>query len=82
MIAPPGWSEPHQTPEFDEWTIIISGRKSIEVNGETLVLSSGESILISKGARIKYSNPFDAPCEYWSVCLPAFSVEKVNREEV
>ncbi|MGF7231045.1 NUDIX domain-containing protein [Arachidicoccus sp.] len=81
MIAPPNWTEPHQVPGFDEWTLIVSGKKSIEIDDETVTLQVGQSILIEKGARIKYSNPFAESCEYWSVCLPAFSVDKVNREE-
>lgn len=80
MVAPAGWSEPHQWPEFDEWTLIVSGKKHIEIDGEGVTLEKGQSIWIAKGARIKYSNPFDQPCEYWSVCLPAFSIDLVNRE--
>ncbi len=80
MIAPAGWSEPHQTPEFDEFTYIISGKKQFEIDGETVVLEKGQSIMIEKGARIRYSNPFPDECEYLSVCLPAFSVESVHRE--
>lgn len=81
MVAPPGWSEPHQTPEFDEWTLVSRGKKSIEIDGEQVVLMAGQSVLIKKGARIKYSNPFSEECEYWSVCMPAFSIDKVNREQ-
>ena len=81
MVAPPGWSEPHQTPEFDEFTLIIKGKKQFEIDGEILVLETGQSILIEKGARIRYSNPFDADCEYIAICLPAFSMDLVNREE-
>lgn len=81
MVAPPGWSEPHQTPEFDEFTLIIKGKKQFEIDGETLVLEAGQSILIEKGSRIRYSNPFDAECEYIAICLPAFSMELVHREE-
>lgn len=81
MVAPAGWGEPHQNPDFDEWTLVSSGRKCIEVDGETIVLEAGQSILVKKGARVKYSNPFDSPCEYWSVCLPAFSIDSVHREE-
>ena len=81
MVAPPNWSEPHQTPEFDEFTYIIKGKKQFEIDGETLVLEAGQSILIEKGARIRYSNPFENPCEYLAICLPAFSMELVNREE-
>ena len=80
MIAPPGWSEPFQTPEFDEFTYIIKGRKQFEIDGETVVLVAGESIRISKGARVRYSNPFAEPCEYIAICLPAFSMDLVNRE--
>lgn len=80
MIAPPGWSEPHQTPQFDEYTLIFSGKKQIEIDGETITLEAGQSILIKKGARVRYSNPFDAPCQYVAICLPAFSMELVNRE--
>ena len=81
MIAPPGWSEPFQTPEFDEFTYIIKGKKHFEIDGETLVLEAGQSILIEKGARIRYSNPYENPCEYLAICLPAFSMDLVNREE-
>jgi putative monooxygenase len=81
MIAPPGWSEPHQTPEFDEFTIIIRGRKQFEIDDEIIVLKAGESILIEKGARIRYSNPFAEECEYLAICLPAFSMNLVNREQ-
>lgn len=80
MIAPPGWSEPHQNPEFDEFTLMVRGKKQIEIDGEILVVSAGESILIRKGARIRYANPFDTEAEYWSLCLPAFSPDTVNRE--
>ena len=81
MIAPSGWSEPHQTPEFDEYIMMVRGRKQIEINGETVTLNVGESLLVRKGARVRYSNPFDVEAEYWSVCMPAFSPDLVNRDE-
>ena len=80
MIAPPHWSEPHQTPEFDEFTIIMRGKKQFEIDEETVVLEAGQSILIQKDARIRYSNPFEEECEYLAICLPAFSMDMVNRE--
>ncbi len=72
MVAPPGWSEPFQNPEFDEYTLVSRGKKLFEVDGEKITVSAGQSILIKKGSRVRYSNPFEEPCEYWSVCLPAF----------
>ncbi len=81
MIAPPDWSEPFQTPEFDEYTYIIRGKKQFIIDGETVVLESGQSIKIEKGTRIQYSNPFDEECEYIAICKPAFSMEIVHRED-
>jgi len=80
MVAPPGWSEPFQTPEFDEYTYIIRGKKQFVIEGDTVILKAGQSIKIEKNTRIQYSNPFDAECEYLAVCLPAFSMDLVNRE--
>lgn len=80
MVAPPHWGEPFQTPDFDEYTLVSRGKKMIEVDGVELVVLAGQSILIKKGSRVRYSNPFDEECEYWSVCLPAFSIEDVHRE--
>ena len=81
MIAPPGWSEPFQTPEFDEYTYIIRGKKQITIDTEIVELKVGESIKIKKGVRVKYANPFDEECEYIAICTPAFSIGLVHREE-
>lgn len=81
MIAPSGWSEPFQTPNFDEYTYIIKGKKQFIVDNETIVLEAGQSIKIHKNTRVQYSNPFDESCEYIAVCTPAFSIDLVNRED-
>lgn len=80
MIAPPGWSEPFQTPEFDEYTYIIKGKKQFIIDGETVILEAGQSIKIEKNTRIQYSNPFAEACEYLAICVPAFSMDLVHRE--
>ena len=53
MLAPPGWSEPHQNPEFDEYLLMVRGRKQIEIEGETVTLKVSESLLVLKGARVR-----------------------------
>ena len=80
MIAPPFWSEPFQTPEFDEYTYIIKGQKQFNIGGEIVILQAGESIRINKGTRVQYANPFEEAVEYLSVCFPAFSPDLVYRE--
>ena len=82
MIAPPGWSEPFQTPEFDEFTFVIRGKKQFIIEDEMIVLDAGQSIKIEKNTRVQYSNPFTEPCEYLAICIPAFSMDSVNREEL
>jgi len=79
MIAPPQWSEIPQTPDFDEYTIVVKGKKQILVEGKTIILTAGNSIKISKGTTVQYSNPFDEPCEYIAICRPAFSIERAGR---
>lgn len=81
MKAPAGWSEPFQTPEFDEFTFIIKGKKQFIIENETVVLEAGQSIKIQKNTRVQYSNPFKETCEYIAICTPAFSIEKVHRED-
>ncbi|WMI64373.1 cupin domain-containing protein [Aestuariibaculum sp. YM273] len=81
MKAPEGWSEPFQTPEFDEYTFIISGRKQFIIEDETVVLEAGQSIKIERNTRVQYSNPFTEVCEYIAICTPAFSMDLVHRED-
>lgn len=81
MKAPAGWSEPFQTPEFDEYTFIISGRKQFIIDGETVILEAGQSIKIERNTRVQYSNPFTEVCEYIAICTPAFSMDLVHRED-
>lgn len=80
MIAPAGWNEPFQVPEFDECTFVIRGRKMIEIDDEKIIINAGESILIRKGTKVRYSNPFNESVKYISICIPAFSIERVHRE--
>lgn len=82
MKAPSGWSEPAQIPEFDEITIMIAGKMKILINDdEEIIVEAGQSFMSKKGVKVQYSNPFDETNEYWSICIPAFSPETVNRVE-
>jgi mannose-6-phosphate isomerase-like protein (cupin superfamily) len=80
MIIPPGWTETYQTPDFDEITFVISGRKQVEVDNKIFILEKNQSFAVKKGVRVKYSNPFDEPAEYISFCIPAFTTDRAHRE--
>ena len=80
MVAPPGWDEPYQTPQFDEVTIVLRGTMRVEHAGGTTDVGAGETVLVEAGERIRYSNPASDECEYWAVCAPAFSPDTVHRE--
>ena len=81
MVAPPGWGEPPQTPEFGELTVMVRGRMRIEVEGETIDLAAGHAIWTEPGVRVHFSNPFAEEAEYFAICIPAFSPELANRDE-
>jgi mannose-6-phosphate isomerase-like protein (cupin superfamily) len=81
MIAPPGWGEPAQKPEFVEVTIVVRGTMRVELDGRTVDVRAGESIRLEPNERVRYSNPFDAEAEYYALCVPAFSVELAHRQE-
>ncbi len=80
MEVPPRWKESHQIPEFDEFTLMVKGKILVEIDGEGVELDAGQSLLVKKGARVQYSNPYDYPAIYWSVCLPPFTLDTVHRE--
>lgn len=80
MIAPPGWTEPPQTPEFGELTIVLRGRLRVSAEGEDLALEAGQVLWTAPGTRVQYGNASDAECEYWAICMPAFTPDSAHRE--
>lgn len=81
MIAPGGWGEPPQTPDFGELTVVVRGRVRLEVDGDQVEVAAGEAIWTPPGLRVHFSNPFDEEAEYYAVCFPAFSPDLANRED-
>lgn len=81
MVAPPGWAEPFQTPDFGELTLVVRGRMQLDVDEETVIVEAGQAAWTEAGARVRYSNPFDEESEYFAFCLPAFSPERAHRDE-
>lgn len=80
MVAPAGWSEPFQTPEFDEITVVLAGTVVVEHDGGALEANAGQTVMTRGGERIRYScGPEGA--EYVAICLPAFSPDTVHRED-
>ena len=79
MRSPAGWVEPGQRPEFDEYTVVLSGRIEVEHEGGSLSVAAGQAVLTRAGEWIRYSTPEGA--EYIAVCLPAFAPDTVHRDE-
>jgi len=80
MQSPSGWVEPGQTPEFDEYTVVLRGMLKVETNEDTLEVNAGQGVVTSKGEWIRYSTPGPDGAEYIAVCLPAFSPDTVHRD--
>ena len=80
MRSPGGWVEPGQTPEFEEYTVVLRGTLRVEFQGGMLDVTAGQAIVTHSGEWIRYSTPEEGGAEYLAVCLPAFSPETVNRD--
>jgi mannose-6-phosphate isomerase-like protein (cupin superfamily) len=78
MRSPAGWSEPGQRPEFDEYTVVLSGAMHIEHEGGVMEVNAGQAVIARRGEWVRYSTPKGA--EYVAICLPAFSLATVHRD--
>lgn len=81
MRSPSGWSEPGQTPEFDEYTVVLEGTFHVKLKDRELDVSVGQAIIVHAGEWVQYSTPSPKGAEYIAVCLPAFSLDTVHRDE-
>ncbi len=80
MKSPGGWVEPGQTPEFDEYTVVLNGVLRVTTKAETVDVQAGQAIIAHTGAWVQYSTPDSEGAEYIAVCLPAFSPDNVHRD--
>ncbi|HWE50572.1 MAG TPA: hypothetical protein VG273_12310 [Bryobacteraceae bacterium] len=81
MNSPGGWIEPGQTPEFDEYTLVLKGELRVETKSGVLTVTPGQAILVNKGEWVRYSTPHPDGADYIAICLPAFSPDTVHRDE-
>jgi mannose-6-phosphate isomerase-like protein (cupin superfamily) len=80
MVSPAGWSEPGQTPEFDEYSLVLKGVLQVETSTGTFRVRAGQAVIVNAGEWVRYSTPEPEGAEYVAVCLPAFSPETVHRD--
>jgi len=80
MTSPSGWIEPGQTPEFDEYTVVLRGLVRVTTKAGSLDVVAGQAIITPRGEWVQYSTPGPEGAEYIAVCLPAFSPGSVHRD--
>ena len=81
MVSPEGWQEPGQTPEFDEYTVVLQGCLCVEHCAGSLEVRAGQAVWTRKGEWVRYGSPEAGGAEYIAVCTPAFSPQTVHRDE-
>ncbi len=81
MVSPEGWQEPGQQPEFEEITVVLKGMLRVEYLGGILEVRPGQAVVAHPGEWVRYSTPQPGGAEYVAICLPAFSMETVHRDE-
>ncbi len=80
MKSPGGWVEPGQRPDFDEYTLVLSGMLRVTSETETIDVRAGQAVIVRGGEWVQYSTPESEGAEYVAVCLPAFSIATVHRD--
>ncbi len=80
MVSPSGWQEPGQTPEFEEFTVVLRGELLVESTGGSLRVRAGQAVVAHAGEWVRYSSPAAGGAEYIAVCIPAFSPDLVHRD--
>jgi ethanolamine utilization protein EutQ len=80
MRSPQGWKEPGQTPEFDEFTVVLKGTLRVRHKDGELDVVSGQAVIARGGEWVQYSTPLEGGAEYIAVCAPAFSMDSVHRD--
>jgi mannose-6-phosphate isomerase-like protein (cupin superfamily) len=80
MKSPSGWIEPGQTPEFDEYTVVLRGTLRVTTHSGSTDVHAGQGVLVQAGEWVQYSTPGSEGAEYVAVCLPAFSMDTVHRD--
>lgn len=81
MKSPSGWSEPGQRPEFREITVVLRGVMHVEHEGGAMDVGAGQAFIAEPGEWVRYSTPGSEGAEYVAICLPAFSMDTVHRDE-
>ena len=81
MRSPGGWQEPGQTPEFEEFTVVLRGTLRVEHRDGSIDVGAGQAVIAHKGEWVRYSTPGEDGAEYIAVCLPAFAPNTVHRDE-
>jgi ethanolamine utilization protein EutQ len=81
MRSPGGWVEPGQAPDFDEFTVVLRGMLRVEHRDGSLEVRSGQAVITHRGEWVRYSTPEPDGAEYIAVCLPAFSMDTVHRDD-
>ena len=85
MKSPAGWVEPGQTPEFDEYTVVLRGTLRVETRRDHTLqhidVHAGQAVITHAGEWVRYSTPGEEGAEYVAICLPAFSPATVHRDE-
>jgi mannose-6-phosphate isomerase-like protein (cupin superfamily) len=81
MRSPQGWAEPGQTPEFEEFTVVLKGMLRVRHRVGHLDVHAGQAVVAHAGEWVQYSTPNPEGAEYIAVCVPAFSMETVHRDE-
>jgi mannose-6-phosphate isomerase-like protein (cupin superfamily) len=80
LQCPAGWIEPGQTPQFEEFTVVLKGTLRVTHRQGVIEVHAGQAVITHPGEWVQYSTPESKGAEYVAVCLPAFSLDTAHRD--
>jgi mannose-6-phosphate isomerase-like protein (cupin superfamily) len=80
MSSPGGWVEPGQTPDFEEYTLVLRGMLRVTSHHGTLDVHAGQAVIAHQNEWVQYSTPAPEGADYVAICVPAFAPDIVHRD--
>jgi len=78
MHSPPGWQGPAHRAAFHQYVVVLSGLLRVEHAEGAMEVEAPQSVHLAPGEAVMFSTPGGDGCEYFTVCVPAYSRADVH----
>ena len=79
--SPPGWVGLGQHADYREYRLVLAGLLHVEHSDGAFDVKAGQGADTEAGEWVRFSTPEPCGADYITVCVPAFSLADVHRDE-